>query len=57
MSGCTCGCGSKNRGAGACAANYENLCDVRADADENPRTLKVCGIYQPVKSKGALPWH
>ena len=25
----------------ACAAHQENVYDVRADADENPRTLKV----------------
>ena len=38
---CGCACGHKNWGAGACAAHYENVCDVRAGADENPRTLKV----------------
>jgi hypothetical protein len=34
-------CGRKNWGAAACAAHYENVCDVRAGADKNPRTLKV----------------
>ena len=34
-------CGRKIWGAGACAAHYENVCDVRAGADENPKTLKV----------------
>ena len=34
-----CAYGRKNWGAGACAAHYENVCDVRAGADENPRTL------------------
>ena len=43
MCGCaSCGCGRKNWGAGACAAHYENMCDVRAGADENLRTLKSC---------------
>ena len=42
MCGCACGCGPKNWDADACAAHYENVCDVRAGADENPRTLKVC---------------
>ena len=37
MCGCACGC--KNCGAGACAAHYQNVCDVRAG--ENPRTLTV----------------
>ena len=27
--------------AGACAVHYQNVCDVRAGAAENPRTLKV----------------
>ena len=36
-----CACGCKNWGAGACVRSYENLCDVRAGADKNPRTLKV----------------
>ena len=38
---CGCACGPKNWGADGCAAHYENVCDVRAGADENPRTLKV----------------
>ena len=37
---CVCACGRKNWGVGACAAHYENVCDVRAGVDENPRTLK-----------------
>ena len=36
-----CAYGRKNWGAGACAAHYENVCDVRTDADENLRTLNV----------------
>ena len=36
-----CGCGHKNWSAGACAAHFQKVCDVRAGADENPRTLKV----------------
>ena len=39
-------CGRKNWGAGACTAHYENAWDVRAGADENPRTLKVCSGYE-----------
>ena len=39
---CGCACGWKNWCAGACATHFQNLCDVRAGADENPRTLKVC---------------
>ena len=42
MCGCACMCGPKNWGADACAAHFQNVCDVRAGADENPRTLKVC---------------
>ena len=44
-----CGCAyeRKNWGAGVCAAHYENVCDVRAGADENPRTLKVCSEKHP----------
>ena len=44
MCGCVCACGRENRGAGACVRGYKNVCDVRAGADENPRTLKVCFI-------------
>ena len=44
MCGCACVYGLINWGAGACAAHYEYVCDVRADVDENPRTLKVSGI-------------
>ena len=36
-----CGCGRENWCAGACAAHYQNVCNVRAGAAENPRTLKV----------------
>ena len=36
-------CGRKNGGAGACAAHFQNVCNVRAGVDENPRTLKVWG--------------
>ena len=42
MWGCWCACGRKNWCAGACAAHYQNVCDVRVGAAENPRTLKVC---------------
>ena len=42
MCGCVCACGRKNWCAGSCAAHYQNVCDVRAGAAENPRTLKVC---------------
>ena len=39
---CACRCGPKNWGADGCAAHYENVCDVRAGANEKLRTLKVC---------------
>ena len=39
MCGCACGCGPKNWSADVRAALYENVCDVRAGADKNPRTL------------------
>ena len=42
MCGCACACGCQNWVAGACAAHYENVCDVRAGSDENLGTLKVC---------------
>ena len=51
MCGCACGCGPKNWGVDAFAAHYENVCDVRAGADENPRTLKVCPIYYEKTTK------
>jgi hypothetical protein len=38
---CACGCGCKNWCAGASAAHYQSVCDLRAGAAENPRTLKV----------------
>ena len=41
-----CACGCKNWGAGACVRSYENVFDVRAGADENPPTLKVCSIVK-----------
>ena len=41
MCGCGCPCGHKNWCPGACAAHHQNVCDVRAGAAENPRTLKV----------------
>ena len=42
MCGRTCACGCKDWCAVACAARYQNMCDVRAGAAEKPRTLKVC---------------
>ena len=39
MCGCGCACGRKNWFAGACAAHYQNVCNVRAGAAENPRKL------------------
>ena len=38
---CGCPCGRKNWGAHACAADYENVWDVRGGADKNPHTLNV----------------
>ena len=52
MCGCACGCGREKWGASACAAHYENVCDVRAGADENRRTLKV--MLSPVFHKTFL---
>ena len=41
-----CACGCKKWGTGACACGVTKMCamcvQVRAGADENPRTLKVC---------------
>ena len=42
MCRCAYVCGQKNRCACACAAHFQNVCDVHAGADENPRTLKGC---------------
>ena len=39
-----CTSGRKNWCAGMCAANYQNVCNLRADAAENLRTLKVCSL-------------
>ena len=41
---CGCACGRKNWCAGAFAAHYKNVCDVRAGADENLCTLKVWNV-------------
>ena len=40
-----CACGRKNWGAGACATCYENVCDLRAGVDENPR---ICEGVSPL---------
>ena len=49
MCDCGCACGRKKWCAGACAAHYQNVCDVRAGAAENPRTLKVCIFDNMIK--------
>ena len=41
---CGCACGHKNWCAGACAAHYQNVCNVLAGVAEIPRTLTVCLI-------------
>ena len=38
-----CGCGPKNWGADGCAAHYENVCNVRAGADE--KTAHTKGLH------------
>ena len=50
-----CGCGCKNWCAGACAAHYQNVCDVHAGAAKNPRTLKVCRTVHTVTVKEDFP--
>ena len=45
MCGCLCRCVCKKWGAGACAAHYENVCNVRVGADKNPHSKKVWICY------------
>ena len=40
-----CRCVRKKWGAGACAAHYENVCNVRVGADKNPHSKKVWICY------------